>query len=215
MSITPIKEFAKKQDAIDYVAYEKKLLSPNSLNSVLTRVGIFRACKIISETDGHPAQDAMLALFDEKTDKLNFIQGDPTGDAQIQMLDALIGAGITQVVGANTIDVSAQLGVAKPILLHECNTPYQPYKDITEYKWRLEKGLMLYSPISLIGEFAVLNLATDVEMHNPRICEYFANIDFYQPVGFLNNVSKAGKYVTKIKEGKTNLFIEDCYNMVV
>lgn len=212
MSITPIKHFETKQDAINYVSYEKKLLSPNSLNSVLTRVGIFRACKIISETDGHPAQDAMLALFDPKTDKLNFIEGDSTGDAQIQMLDSLIGAGITQVVGANTVNVSTQLAVAKPLLLHECNKPYQPYKDITEHTWQLEKGIITRTAIAPVNGIATITTSADCELHVPHIYRLINNV-FYKRVSSFGYVDKAGVYHTECPQ-INDLYVDNAYGVI-
>ncbi len=208
-----LKEFATKQEAIDYIAIKTAFISPNSMNSVLARFGIFRACQIISETDGHPAQDAMLAMLDAKSNNFNFIQGDDTGDAQIQLLDQLIAGQITQVVGANTVDVSAQLAQAKPVLLFMCNTPYQPYKDITEHEWKLAKGTIIRAPIQAVDGVATLVVNTEVEKHNPQIYQYLQGADYYKRVAGFRDVGKVGTYKVECPQF-ANLYVDNAYGVV-
>lgn len=209
----PLSSFTTKQGAIDHIEYDKKLLPVNSLNSILARVGIFRACQIISTTDGHPAQDAMLAMLDPKTDKLNFIEGDPTGDIQIQMLDDLIAANITQTVGqGNLVEVSTQLAVAKPILIHFCNTPYQPYKDITERDWQLAKKTITYSPVVAVDNVVQITTSADVEPHKPQIYQLLNN-SYYKRVAGFDVVSKADTYEAMCPM-LNNLYVDNAYGVI-
>jgi hypothetical protein len=220
MAIQALNTFNTLVEAKAYQTTQNKTISANLMNSLLAQNGLTRAMKIIAETDGHIAQNAMISFFDPRSTEYNFIQGDATGDAQIALLDSLIAAGsaLDTVVGGSTVNVATLFSTLRPILLGLCNENYNPYANTTEHQFQVAKKTITYSPVTAVKRLVKLDVATAVEKHNPRICERIqdagAGIDYYKPVGFLSNVGGVGSYIAQVSSAQTTLYLEDAYNLV-
>lgn len=210
-----LKDFATKQDAIDYPAIRTGFISANSMNSQLAQKNLTRAMQIISETDGHPAQDAMLSFFDPRSTEYNFIIGDETGDAQIALLDSLIAAGaaLDTIVGGTTIAVATKFAELKPILIQKCNKPYQPYKNITDHQWQLAKETITRTPITATNGLVSITTSVDVEAHAPQIYQLVNGV-YYKRVAGFPTISTAGVYHAQCPQ-LNNLYVDDAYGLFV
>ena len=150
-------------EAQAYKVIQKKLIHRDSMNAYLQSAGIYRAIQLVAETDGHLAQDAFLAFLD--SEEYNFMQGVGLGDNQLAALDQMIAANITQVVGGNTVNISAGLAALKPVIMARANVETYPFENVTleEVVFNRQELLNLtQNNAQHIINFSIANSASDL-----------------------------------------------------
>lgn len=204
--------------AKDYPSVKTGYITANLMNSLLVQNGLTRAMQKIAETDGHPAQNAMLSFFDPRSTDYNFIIGDgtTTGDLQIALLDGLIAAGsaLDTVIGGQTIEVAAKFATLKPTLIYLCNTPYKPFENVTLHEVMVAKGLDIPFYSTGVDKNGWLTITTteDCEKHNPRVLVDIAGQK--QRIASIMNVEKAGTYSVKCERGYSAYYVENAYGAI-
>ena len=124
-----------------------KLIHRDSMNSFLAQAGIYAAMKKIAAEDGHPWQDAVSAFMD--SNEFNFMQTGTTGPAQIAMLDGMIAGGITQGVGARSVDVSGALAAIKPTVIARANETINPFASTTLEQVKAIRHPATWQPVTI------------------------------------------------------------------
>jgi hypothetical protein len=210
-----LKDFNTLAEAKAYQTTQDGYISANLMNSLLAQNGLTRAMQIISETDGHPAQNAMISFFDPRSTEYNFIQGNSTGDAQIALLDTLIDAGsaLDTVVAGQTIAVATKFSELKPTLIALCNKTYFPYENTTQHAFELAKGTINRSPISHVDGIVQITTTFDVENHNPQVYYKSPNVNYFKRVGGFTGVSTAGTYYAEVPR-MSNLWVDNEYGAI-
>lgn len=209
-----LEDFDTIEDAKAHTEIRGDFISANSMNSLLAQKNLTRAMKIISETDGHPAQNAMLSFFDPRSTDYNFIIGDPTGDAQIALLDGLIDAGgaLNTQVGGQVISVALKFAELRPILIAKCNVPFKPFENVSNADFARAKGNMIYKQVDTdnLGWVSIETNA-DVEEHRPQV---FALSGGRKKITTFGVVSKAGIYDAQVERQYTTVYVEDYYQVI-
>lgn len=106
-------------------AIKGKYFNNNTMNSLLMQFDLITPLRKISLDEEHAWRDKAWAVL--HSTEYNFIQGDPTGDLQIGLLDAMIAANLEVDVGGVPFNLTAGLTALRVIALKICNAEYAPY----------------------------------------------------------------------------------------
>ena len=196
-----LSNFTTLAEAKAHTVTSGKLIHRDTMNSLLAREGIYVAFKAITLNDTHPFQNLIAAFMDSQ--EFNFMQGNPTGDAQTLLLDTMIAANIPE---------SSALANLKPILLSLSNPVNYPFANATQHDFDKAKGAMVYAQVTPQGGWLKVTTIADCEAHRPQIYAEIQGIK--RRVAGFDLVETAGDYLAQVPAQYSTLFVDNAYGVM-
>jgi hypothetical protein len=198
-----LNEFLKTADADDalaliearnHIEYRANLLSSNVMSMILVDAELYDAFKADDREPVHAFMDRVLT-----TSEFNFYEPSLEGAANFALLDDLVGD-----------------PALRTTLTEYGREASSPFANATLYDVKRERGTLSEVVVNAVGGFAVINVTTVVERHNPIIEAVNSRTGKRERVAAFSNVSTAGKYDARIgaEWRKGDLFVLDAYGVI-
>ena len=186
------------------------IVTSNVLTMLLVGAGLYAYFRDCSVDTQHPARGICLALMDRlrTQSEFNFMAGHPKGDANNGMIDLLINALMTE--------KQVELAGLRARLNAEASTTSKPFGGATFYDVLVARDVCPTMPVSVAGGYAVINILSDVESHNPQLYATNPRTNKPERINGFRSVSKAGLYecIIPTQWRSAPVSVDDAYGVI-
>lgn len=216
--MTTLKEFlatASEDDSIalnEARAYNETrghTLTSDVMTMLLVGNGLYAEFSDLANDTQSPARGIVMAFMDRvRTDSsFNFQPDHPKGQANLGMVDALISI---------VPSLSTELNQLKSAVISESTETITPFSETTLYDVMITRGNVPVKEVSQMNGWVTINIATDVEKHNPRLLALNERTNEIIRVNNFREVSDAGVYDCQVPKEWINstLFVDDAYGVI-
>ncbi|QIB67187.1 hypothetical protein [Kineobactrum salinum] len=199
------------QEAQAFTQAVPKYYTANVMTVMLVGAGLYGMLSDTAATPEHPVRDICLALMDRlrSEGEVNLAPSDPMGQANGQMLDALI---------TGLPDHATALTGLKTQLLAGAEETVYPFANATLYDVLVARGDVPTLPVTVNAQgFVIVGATGPCPAHSPKILGFNPRVQQWQAVGRLPGVSATGLYECRIDHPYRPwaLKVEDAYEALV